>query len=688
MRKLFLTVLIMVSLIAVQAQVTEPPGGTVEQQLEDITASNEDAETEDDSYLIELNSFLKNPVNLNTADRNLLEELKILSPMQIQSLISYRERLGLLVSIYELQAVPGWDVRTIQKLRPFITVSTEAAISTNILKRLRGGDKTLLIRATRVLENARGYLADTAGATSSYYAGSPEKLLIRYRYKYKNLLQYGFLGEKDPGEELFKGTQKQGFDFYSAHFFLRNSGIIKALALGDFSVNLGQGLTNWMNLAYRKGPDVLATKRQSAVLRPYSSPGEAFFFRGAGITLGNKNWEATVFASYKKTDANKLAGDTSSNIEDFISSFQTSGYHRTASEIEDKGAQRQMAFGGNFSYQYKGLHVGLNAIQFQLKFPLQKREQPYNLFALKGKSFGNYSMDYGYTYKNMHWFGEAAISDTKYKAFVNGLLISTSRNVDMSIFYRNISKGYQTLYGSAFTESTLPNNEKGLFVGMSVKPSQAWKIDAYADVFRFPWLKSRVDAPSGGSDYFLQVGYRPNKQLDMYARYKREEKAINFNVEDEMLNPVIPMPKKSFRYQLTYKVSPEFTFRTRTELAWYDKKGAAASEGFLLYADILYKPNMKPLSGNIRLQYFETEDYNSRFYAYENDLLYNYAIPVFYGKGYRYYINLNYDVNKKLSFWLKFAQTIYPDRTSIGSGLDEIKANKKSEIKLQLMYRY
>ena len=688
MRKIFFAILVLVCLNRVQAQVTEPPGSAVEQQLEDITASNEDAETEDDSYLIELNSFLKNPVNLNTADRNLLEDLKILSPMQIQSLISYRERLGNLISIYELQAVPGWDVGTIRKLRPFITVSTEAAITANILKRLRGGDKTLLVRATRVLEDARGYIADSAGATGNYYAGSPEKLLIRYRYKYKNLLQYGFLGEKDPGEELFKGTQKQGFDFYSAHFFLRNSGIIKALALGDFSVNMGQGLTNWMNLAYRKGPDVLATKRQSSVLRPYSSPGEAFFFRGAGITLGNKNWEATVFASLKNTDANKISADTSSNIEDYITSFQTSGYHRTASEIADKGIQRQLAFGGNFSYQFKGLHVGLNAIQFQLKHPLLKRQQPYNLFALKGKSFGNYSVDYGYTYKNMHLFGEAAISDTKYKAFVNGLLISTSLNVDMSIFYRNISKGYQTLYGSAFTESTLPNNEKGLFVGMSVKPSQAWKIDAYADVFHFPWLKSRVDAPSSGSDYFLQVGYRPNKQLDMYARFKREEKAINFNLEEEMLNPVIPMPKKSFRYQLAYKVTSEFTFRTRTEMAWYDKKGAAASEGFLIYADILYKPNMKPLSGNIRLQYFETDDYNSRFYAYENDLLYNYAIPVFYGKGYRYYLNLNYDVNKKLSFWLKFAQTIYNDRTSIGSGLDEIKGNSKSELKLQMMYRY
>ena len=57
MRKLFLTVLIFTSLTSLKAQVTEPPGGEVEQQLEDITASNEDAETEDDSYLIALNSF-------------------------------------------------------------------------------------------------------------------------------------------------------------------------------------------------------------------------------------------------------------------------------------------------------------------------------------------------------------------------------------------------------------------------------------------------------------------------------------------------------------------------------------------------------------------------------------------------------------------------------------------------------
>ena len=97
---------------------------------------------------------------------------------------------------------------------------------------------------------------------------------------------------------------------------------------------------------------------------------------------------------------------------------------------------------------------------------------------------------------------------------------------------------------------------------------------------------------------------------------------------------------------------------------------------------------MKPFSANIRLQYFETDDYNSRLYAYENDVLYSFSIPVFYEKGYRYYLNVNYDLTKKLTAWARIAQTINPDRSIIGSGLDEIKGNRKTEVKLQVMYRF
>ena len=90
----------------------------------------------------------------------------------------------------------------------------------------------------------------------------------------------------------------------------------------------------------------------------------------------------------------------------------------------------------------------------------------------------------------------------------------------------------------------------------------------------------------------------------------------------------------------------------------------------------------------MRLQYFETDGYDSRLYAYENDVLYSFSIPVFYDKGYRYYLNVNYDVNKRLSCWFRWAQTIFKDKTTVGSGLDEIKGNKRTEVKFQVLYYF
>lgn len=691
MKKTTLSLLFLLVMLFTYAQVPEPElpaTSTTEQQLENITENNDDMETEDDSYLQDMVQYLKNPVNINRADENILKDLRMLNPMQIQNLIRYRDVLGNFLSIYELQAVPGFDIITIQKLRPYVTVSNTKRALETFTERFTGGENSILMRATQVLEQSRGFRADTAGATSSFYPGSPQKLFFRYKYTYKNLLQYGLTGEKDAGEDFFKGTQKQGFDFYSAHLFARNIGIIKALALGDFTVNMGQGLTSWMTLAFKKNPDIMSVKRQAPVLKPYSSAGEIFFHRGVGITLGKNKWETTLFGSYRKLDANFVPADTANSVDEFVSSLQTSGLHRTANEVADKNAQRQIAFGGNFKYRIDRLLLSVNAVQYQLKLPLVKANDPYNYYALTGKNFGNYSIDYSYTFRNLHFFGEAARSSAGYMAFVNGLLLSAASNVDMSILYRNISRGYQSLYTNAFTESTYPTNEKGLFTGISIRPSASWRIDAYADIYRFPWLKFRVNAPSEGKDYLLQVDYKPNKVFEIYSRFKAEAKSINYNPDNLPMSPVVEQPKKSWRTHFIYKLDKTFTLRSRVEMVWFDQKGPAASEGFLLYTDLLYKPLMKPLSGNIRLMYFETGDYNSRLYAYENDVLYSFSIPVFYDKGYRYYINLNYDIGKKLSVWARWSQFIYADRKTVGSGLDEISGNVRTEVKLQALYKF
>ncbi|MBI2729496.1 MAG: helix-hairpin-helix domain-containing protein [Sphingobacteriales bacterium] len=659
---------------------------TTEQQLENQTEANE-SETEDDTYLQALSNLSKNPLNLNQADETDLKELRFLTPLQIQNFFRYRNIFGAFINIFELQAIPTWDVETIQKLLPYVTVKPVVNFAAESGKRFSGGTHSLLLRETYVLEKSRGFKQNDSANANSFYPGSRDKIFFRYKYVYKNLLQYGVVGEKDAGEQFFKGNQKQGFDFYSAHLFARNIGVIKALALGDFTVNMGQGLIQWQSLAFKKSPDALNVKRQATVLRPYNSAGEINFHRGVGITLQKNKWELTLFGSYKKLDANTVI-DTSASYEEFISSFLTSGYHRTNSEVADKGSQKQLAFGGNLTYRANKWHVSANTIQYKFDLPIDKSDQPYNAFALSGNRWANYSADYSYTWRNLHFFGETALDYKNNHATVNGLLVSMDARADLALVYRNIAKGYQAINANAFTESTYPNNEKGLYAGVTLRPVAAIRIDAYADIYSFPFLKYQVDAPSSGRDYLVQLYYKPNKQVEVYTRYKTETKQDNYNPFNATLSPVPFVPKKNWRAQFSYKLNRAVTLRNRFEITWYDKKGPQSEEGFLTYFDVVYNPHMKPLSATVRLQYFETDGFNSRIYAYENDVLYSFSIPSFFDKGWRYYLNLNYSISKKLQGWLRIAQTMYKGKSLIGSGLDEIKGNHRTEAKVQFLYNF
>lgn len=661
-------------------------------QKMEMQAEKDDFQTEDDSFLQQTDYFRKHPLNLNEADEDEMRKLFLLNEFQIKNLISYRRLFGNLVNIYELQAVPGWNVATIQLLLPFITINDKKSMAQNLESRWSGGEHNFLINTSRVLEKAKGYLKPPVSA--NYYQGSRNRLYMRYKYNYKNILQWGILGDKDAGEQFFKGKQKAGFDFYSFHFFATKLGLVKSLAIGDFTVSMGQGLIQWEGMAFSKSAEITSVKRQSPVLRPYASPGESNFHRGIGITLQKARWETTAFVSLQKIGANKETDSVSD--PGHITSLLSSGYHRTASELEDKNNVRQFSAGASFSYTKKGWRVSLNAVHYRFSIPIQKQDRPYNLFALQGRYFTNISLDYSYTYKNVHLFGEAA-SDKNYNhAFVNGVLISLAPSVDVSLLQRSISRDYQAVYGSAFTENTMPSNEKGLFAGVSIRPSSLVRLDAYSDVFKFPWLKYRVDAPSWGREYFLELSYIPNKQVEISTRYAAKSKQENKAGDNTTTSLVNNINRRNWRIHANVNISRSFTIRNRCEVIWYETQSLATEQGFLTFIDFLYSSALKPWSGNLRLMYFETEGYNSRLYAYENDVLYNFSIPAFFDKGYRCYLNLHADlsrlikkrIDKKLSTecWVRYAQTIFIGKNEISEGLDQISGNKKTELKLELKF--
>ncbi|HSZ85676.1 MAG TPA: hypothetical protein VK787_06575 [Puia sp.] len=162
-----------------------------------------------------------------------------------------------------------------------------------------------------------------------------------------------------------------------------------------------------------------------------------------------------------------------------------------------------------------------------------------------------------------------------------------------------------------------------------------------------------------------------------------------------MTNQLSFIAEQNWRTEWQYNINKRMMIRNRVEVTWYDKRNPDYLQDFLTYVDFFYKPAQKLFSGNVRFQYFETGDYNSRVYVYENDVPYSFSIPFYYNKGVRYYLNLSCNLKKlfrtdkvnklNIELWLRWAQSIYNGVNSIGTGLYEVNGNKKSEIKLQLL---
>ena len=645
-------------------------------QLEDLM-QDEESESENDYDIQQLRYFIKHPIDLNGPD---LEQLTLLDPLLISNLSAYRNVLGDIIDIHELQAVPGFTITLIKSILPYITIKKEHLTLSNLRESLSKGEHSILIRPMFTPELKDGYKS----SSEQQFNGSPTAIFMRYKYNYRNRLQFGFIGDKDAGEKLLVNNFLP--DFVSFHLFARRIGIIKSIALGDFTVNLGQGLIHWQSQAFRKSSSVINIKRQSDVLRPYHSAGEYNFLRGLASTLSRGKSEFTLFLSSKKLNANVESG--------VITSVSTAGLHRTVSELKDRNRVSLISGGFGFRQFINSGHIGFNSVHHIYSLPLLKKNEPYNLYSLKGTSWTNFSADYSYTFRNFHLFGEVATDKRSGKAYINGLMSSLSQFLDLALLHRWINKSYQSVFGNSFTENTMPVNENGFYAGVSLKPYPEWKIDLYADLFSFPWLKYRLNAPAQGVSYLIQISYKPNKQTEIYSRFRYRLKPLNIVSGEDLILPGIQQIQ-NWRTHLSFQVTKTIMLRTRAELCIFSHQYIDEQKaGYLFYTDLTFKPLNSIIAGNIRFQFFEVENYDTRIYAYENDVEFVTSIPGFYNNGIRCYLNFSAKMkvkflsNRQLTVNFKAASTVYNNISSIGNGPDLIYGNRVSTGKLQIILTY
>ena len=673
-----------------------------QQQLIEDVATNLGDETDEFAFNAAfdlLETYRKRPLNLNRATYDQLLETLLLTPIQITQLLAYRDRMNGFISPYELQVIPSMTLDDIRRVMPYLRIGGELDdVKVPLGRMLREGNREFYLRWSRNLETARGYEIGPDEGTQ-FYLGSPDRLYTRFRSRFGNKMSVGFTAEKDPGEAFFaENNRRRGFDFYSAHFYVRGLGrTVKALAVGDFNISFGQGLVLYTGFGFGKSSQTTNIARGGQVLRPYTSVNEFSFLRGVATTLGlGEKAELTLFASRKGRTANVVNPvDTLEVDPDLftVSSLNLSGFNRTPNEVADRNAITQTSFGGSLQLQpHRRLRVGVNVLSESLSQPLELADRVYNRFFFQGTDLLNGSVDYRYRLRNFTFFGEMAASrnltigqEQTGFAHMHGLMLGLNRFADLSVLYRDYGVEYQSLNARPFGETASGRNERGLYFGLELRPGTHWRVNAYYDLFQFPFFRFNVDAPDTGHEYRFRLTYWRKRKLETYLELRSETKG--FRLSGEIIDPVIPRTRFQGRLHFGYKITPTLEWRSRIDAGFTEDAGDGRQEGIMLFQDFHYRPR-GAWSVSARLAVFDTDGYDVRFYQYENGLLYNARVVPYYGRGTRTFLLLRYKGIRKLTLEGRLAQTFFADGREVGSGLEATGGPRRTEVGAQVIWRF
>lgn len=665
------------------AQYYREPEEKVLADLMERWIENSDADIDYTDLQDQLEFYLRNKIDLNKATREELQRLPMLDDPGIEAILRHRQLFGSFISIYELQSIEALDERTIYYLSYFAAVEESQGSQLSVMQMLSKGKHEVIALHENRFQRAAGYDPAREANGQTHYLGSPYRYLLRYRFNYGSHLSYGYTGEKDMGEQFFKGAQKQGFDFQSVHFVLRNRGRFKTIALGDYQANFGQGLTFGSGLAAGKSADVLRVRRNFQTIRPYRSVNENEFMRGVAVTYRLHALELTGMYSSQRISTNFRALDSLPGA-DVFTSVQLTGLHRTPAEILNRNNVRQTICGAHAKWRSSNYDVGLTGVYTQYDHRFMHGDKPYQLYQFSGKHLSNFGADYNFYIANVNFFGELSASSNGGYAGIAGIALPLHQKADLVMAYRNFAKNYQSTFTSPFSEYRDARNEEGYYTGLSLKPAPHWVFNTYFDLYRAQWLRYLTDGPSHGYDWLGELQYNPTKSTQVYLRYRHEVKQGNIpNNDAARTDELAALSKENIRFHAQYKITPSLSGKTRAEFVQYHDMLNGYQSGTLIFQDLQYTTPFKDFSVTGRVALFAVEDARARVYATESDVLYHYAVPQYAHNGLRYYVLVHYRVTRQLDVWARYAQTTYSDVQTIGSGTELVQGNVLSDLRVQ-----
>ena len=223
----------------------EPALEAIMQRILPIDQTDEESTLQ---LMEQIYQLYQSPLDINQVTAQDLRDLFLLSEPQISSFITYRTEINGFQDIYELQSIPDWPLELVEIISPLFKIKTTLQATGRPFFQ-RATEHYFLLRWDYTFERAKGY-------GDSTYLGSPVRQVGRYRWQHSRDFSFGFLFEKDPGEQ--KTT-----DYFSGHVQIQQKGNWKNILLGDYQVQFGQGLVLGAGFFVGKGGETIYTIRRS-----------------------------------------------------------------------------------------------------------------------------------------------------------------------------------------------------------------------------------------------------------------------------------------------------------------------------------------------------------------------------------------------------------------------------------------
>ena len=632
-----------------------------ESALETLLSDEELPEDALEELSLMYESLHEMPLNINTATRDELSMLPFLTDRQIEDIHAYIYMHVPMLTLGELQLTGSLDYNTRQLLRHFVYAGETPPQKEKLRldDMIKYGRSEIVAGIDVPLYLRDGFRYHSPKELERYpnrkYVGSRLSHNLRYSFNWHNRIRFGITADKDAGE--------RGYDFCSPYLFIKDMGVVRELAVGNYKVQMGHGLLLGGGFSTGKSMAFTTMRRQTQGLKPHASTQEYGFFRGAGVALGLGHTIFTVMAARTPVDAT-LKGDT------LISSFKEDGYHRTKLEQSKKHNVTLNTVAANIRYSYRGFKLGATALGERLSLPYKGRDR-----------FMGVSTDFSVNRARYAFSAEFSVLNRK-PALIASQTVRLQNDWTLDMVLRHYDPEYTALHSNAMAEGSV-QNETGLLAGFS-HSSRNLKLSGYADLFVHPEPRYGASERSGGMDLRMEAEWRLGRRDALYAtaRFKSKQKDCKYTGQLEYCLT------GRYRLRWTHDLRSGAELKTQLFYVRYDFIAEPISNGYALthsYSRSLLKERLEV---NLTAAAFLTESYDSRVSVYENGLRYAYNFMSLYGKGGRLAATVRYRVGNRMQLNLKAGGTYYLDRDEIGSAQQRIASCHKEDISFQFIVKF